>query len=290
MKLAKNLIIIILFCSPIIVWSREVCDKHNPNPLLNGQIKISEIRPSDIGNDNGWTGLKNVSDDCLNLAGWVLYDGNLEHELFITPENSEGFYQGLLLAPGAETKVFLKGDQDFALDAGGGKIEIYSGPAEMLGIVQDSVSYSKIDKGESYRVLPKGNSSSAQVVTDSEEHSYQIPEDTNQESRVANHEENKSEKNNKDSENLEGDGLGNNSEVLVGAGESQKERIQQNNSPNKESDPDLFLASTGNEKSPWRWGYFLWGSWFIWRIILPFLVLWGGLYCLAYLVRRKYLS
>lgn len=48
-----------------------------------------------------------------------------------------------------------------------------------------------------------------------------------------------------------------------------------------------IIAATPTEKSPWRWFYFLWHSWFFWRVILPFLILWTSLYAIIYFIQRK---
>lgn len=281
MKLKNIIIYLTLFSCPTIVNAEKECSKNIPNPPLSGQIKIAEIFPESTGDDNGWVGLKNVSDICIDLAGWVLYDGNLEHELFVTPENSEGFNDGLLLASGSEAKVYQKGDRDFTLDSKGGRAELYSGPAEMLGEMQDSISYPEIDSGGTYRVI---------TVSEDKQHNYKIPEDANRE--VGSREQEAGSKKNakttnKDNQKTQKEAPGStwvegsNNETRLRQGYDGQAIQQLNN------ELPSFVASTGDQRSPWRWFYFLWGNWFVRRIILPFIGVWLTLYVIACLLRGK---
>ncbi|MFH1183403.1 MAG: hypothetical protein V1690_04030 [Candidatus Moraniibacteriota bacterium] len=300
MKLSLVVMIVVLITQFDYARAGQECSPNIPNPPLAGQIRIAEISLESVGDNNGWVGLVNVSAACLDLSGWVLYDGDLSHELFITRGNTEGFSDGLLLALGSEAKVFQRGDQDFTLSNQGGRAELYSGPAEMLGMLQDSVSYPEVAAGESYRIIPKNPASPAGGQypipneipnSDGQEHTYRIPEDKSVQSSVISNQNNSKAKENNKKPSRDANSRGieaiwsDNTPSSIQTVEPNNETIQQYDNDNNNLSP--IIASSELEKSPWRWFYFLWGSWFLRHIILPFLGLWMVLYLIVYLLRIK---
>lgn len=308
MKSKKIILVLILIICPATINAEGNCSPDIPNPPLDGQIKITEIKPENTGDDNGWVGIKNASSECIDLAGWVLYDGEMEHELFITRENTEGFFSDSLIAPGAEAKVLQKSDKDFTLNGNGGRVELYSGPAEMLGVLQDKAIYPRINSGESYRIIDRQGPDAGSSRVEYEEREYRIPEDSGQWSVISDNINTNSQTPSSLSTGQAGAEGGRSSSVgetekagfsslhprgsgpAFGGTEEVEEEINNNATRQSSNDPAPLLASSGLEKSPWRWFYWLWGSWFLWRILLPFLALWAALFTAVYYIRKRYLS
>ncbi|MBM3256154.1 MAG: hypothetical protein FJZ04_01645 [Candidatus Moranbacteria bacterium] len=136
------------------------------NPELTGQIKIVELLPNPLGADNAlapggeWLNLFNSGEEYVDLSGWILYDTDDAHELFLTPDNvggadPEGLRRGqILIAPRGLVTVFRDGDNDFSLNNEGDAIRLYSGPLEMTGELQNEIIYGPTKEGKTYRRDP----------------------------------------------------------------------------------------------------------------------------------------
>jgi len=292
MKIKTTIIVITILSCPSLTSAEKLCQTDIPNPILDGQIKIAEIFPNNSSDEKGWIGLRNVSDVCMDLAGWVLYDENDTHELFITPANSEGFEEDLLLVPQSEAKIFQKGDADISINGKGGKLKLFSGPQEMLGKLQDEVVYPEIAEGQNYRVIPVNDSESIFELQDENQSEikdvkYKIPEDNSQKPNTIDNDEKK------ESQSSGGAGKSKEDKTVADSrdfnGEIMYSDISNDSTSLIGSTGDIkpIVASIGKEKSPWSWFYWLWGSWFLWRVILPFLVVWAVLYLVVYLIRRN---
>jgi len=167
---------------------------------------------------------------------------------------------------------------------------------------------SDIDNGESNEGREEeGDSPVYLQETESgadEEVSYRIPEDTRGGAKnKANESDSGGGKS--DSQNNEGDPE---NRINKSGGEEQTESTRNENTNNRaglsgsidgssvsgnsvsdaaeSSSNSAFTASTKMDKSPFGWLYQLWGNWFVWRIILPWLALWLFLYLLVYFLRK----
>jgi|GEM_PF-1691264 len=311
-----------------------------------GQIKISAVSPSDK-----WVGLYNTGDTAVDLAGWVLYDENDSHELFITKSNIVGEVPSSaeacptlsfrrapadkrefpLLVPRSEITISGKDDADFTLSNKGGRVKLFSGPVEMEGALQDEVDYPAINPDENYEVISDDESNEnknqesieEEVVTSNQNNptdiSYKTPEENSgfkpstqvsgDEQKTVDGKNDLHSGKNKDDSHTESDsGVGSGSNSKVGSTSNIKSDSSVDSGFNPESTENIdanvntnvdvsdtnagatFTASSGMEKSPYAWFYRLWGNWFLWRVILPFLALWAALYWVIRYIQKKYLS
>lgn len=116
-----------------------------------GQIRIAEINPAE-----DLVKLCNMGNTTVDLAGWVFYDDQDTHELFITLPDilvNNVKRDNLLLYPGEEMFIFDRNDTDFLLNKEGGEVRLFSGPGEIGGTLEDQIEYPKITKGLSYKVF-----------------------------------------------------------------------------------------------------------------------------------------
>lgn len=139
---------------------QKQCSIDVGNPSLNGKVKIIELLANPTGNDSAkmpqgeWVKIKNEGEYFIDLAGWVLYDSDNTHELFLTVENSETTGQDnktLLIEPQGELIIYRNGDNDFSLNNEGDKIRLCTGPIEMLGEIIDEVEYGSLQEGETWK-------------------------------------------------------------------------------------------------------------------------------------------
>lgn len=269
-----------------------------------------QIRISGINRGENWAKLYNIGDTPVDLAGWVLYDENDSHELFVTLSdiiNVNG-EKSLLLEPHSEVVITGKNDTDFMLHKEGGEVRLYSGPVEMEGELEDEIVYPSLGEGENYKIdlgdeaISDSENTDTSVLNEqnvNQEILYRIPEDADSEVATKNLEttlpapsrrehlpsaEGRKRENRTDffSHSSEGD-------LRVRLGEGV-EKASISNETGQYNNNKTFTASSKMEKSPYAWFYRLWGSWFIWRIILPLLGLWILLYTVIRYVRRRYLD
>lgn len=262
-----------------------------------GQIKIAAIKP---GED--WVKIVNVGETPVDLAGWVLYDGDDKHELFINLSNISGVSSGnenredTMIYPEEELFINGKNDSDFRLKNAGGEVRIFSGPIEISGELQDKITYPEVKEGETYVInksenhyLPnesdKSKSSEETYLlenrkkTNDNEVQYHTPE--NKEFSTEENPDRDSDKSNNKKENKV---ISSNKNKA-----SSSQDITENiNAKNKESQNQMtFTASTKMEKTPNNLLYRLWSNWFLRRIILPLLGLWVILYGFTHFVKKR---
>lgn len=248
-----------------------------------GQIKISEVNPTE-----NLVKLYNTGETPVDLSGWVLYDEQDAHELFITlPDLLEN--QDLMLASKKEITILCKNDSDFALHKEGGEVRLFSGPIEIDGILHDEVKYSdffKINLEEDSVSEKAYETQESNSNNNSADIHYQIPENSGEAAGVK--KQTDEVKNN--SKPSETKGAEDHKDPDNNSGTSLNANSNTNNNSLSQDKPNTFMASTKMEKSPYSWFYRLWYNWFLWRIILPFISLWATMYFIVYFVRKKYLS
>lgn len=298
----KTILTIVVFIA-IIASTKEVYADQSfySNPE---QINIVEVNPFD-----GWIKLYNTGNTPVDLAGWVFYDESDDHEYFITLTNLLG---GKLILNGyEETLINVKEDSDFRLKEEGMELRLYNGPVEIEGELIDQTNYPKLENGESYEVisniqLPITNEISnenSNEISNANNESEKIPAQgrddlrRRQESNEAIQQWNNEKEIDPSTTSSTGsdsaqDDLGvldenRNRASLQPSATSQEPNLamKQFNNENK-----TFTASSPLEKLPYALAYRLWNNWFLRRIILPFFILWAGLFAIAHFVRKKYLS
>jgi len=109
------------------------CEVDVGNPNLYGQVRISEVDSllQEIE-------LINESATHIDLTGWVFYDSDDTHELFLTTDNSKE--KSLIIPPNGKIEIISSNDNDLYINTNG-YLRLYSGPIEMLGELQDEVDY-----------------------------------------------------------------------------------------------------------------------------------------------------
>jgi hypothetical protein len=283
------------------------------------QIKISALNPT-----ANWVSISNIGNTPVDLAGWVLYDENDNHELFLTePDIIKGDAGGGLMLGSQNTLTITgKNDDDFRLYNDGGEVRLYSGPVEIDGTLEDRVDYPAIAEGETYQIITPDqdqqadensndnvtentneNSDEAEInsnnnkeitsdtdIADNAYYNYQIPENANSNFIISIQQENSNSNSDKDADKREKSALSDQgrevSSVSNQNGENNTLGVNENNN---QSIP-TFTASAPLSKSPWGWFYWLYYSWFLRRIILPLLGLWIVLFGITRFLRKKYFS
>jgi len=280
------------------IFSITVCLADQNYYSSENQIKIAEINPSEK-----WVKLYNTGETTVDLAGWVFYDDNDKHEFFITlPDVAEtNKEKTLMLAPYSEIIITNNNDNDFELHQEGGEVRLFSGPVEIEGKLEDKIIYPEVKEGESYVVISNyqlpipnemsnentgeiSNENSGSVLKpqeNQEDIQYKIPEERGNYVKLSDNKNNSSPENNIPETNSLGKGRANSNN---NAEDNNTETMGQSNNP------PTFTASSGLQKTPYAWFYRLWGNWFLWRIILPFLGLWTALYIAAHFIKKKYFS
>ena len=142
-----------------------------------GQIRISGLDPSENS-----LSIRNIGDTAVDLAGWVFYDENDSHELFLTESDIVGNDRGrgLVLDPGSKLIITGKNDSDFRLYNAGGEVRLFSGPVEIDGTLEDKVNYPAIAAGESYQII--GSSQDQTPEENSNDNSNDLSENSNKNS------------------------------------------------------------------------------------------------------------
>ncbi len=138
------------------IYKEKECQVDVSNPELSGQVKIIAVLPNPVGADNAlkpqgeavW--LYNESDNYIDLSGWVLYDTDDTHELYLTTLNVAGEGEEMMIPPRKRIMVYRNGDSDFSLNNEGDTVRLYSGPIEMTGQLQDETTYPASQEGKVY--------------------------------------------------------------------------------------------------------------------------------------------
>ena len=113
------------------------------NPFHYGII-ITEFLPDPSGYDNApmpggeWVELYNDGTAAVDLDGFVLYDSDDSHELYITAANIVG---NLILQPDEYLVVYRDGDGDFTLNNAGDEVRLYDGYPVSTSNLIDEVNY-----------------------------------------------------------------------------------------------------------------------------------------------------
>lgn len=122
--------------------------------VLERNIVISAVFPEPPGEENTlmpngeWVEVANLGSEPVSLAGWVLYDSDDSHELFITSENIFPKSDPPLIRPGEKLTVFRSGDSDFSLNKEKDLVRLFSGPLEMEGEIVAQLAYEEASEGE----------------------------------------------------------------------------------------------------------------------------------------------
>lgn len=151
-----------------IVEPGEQCDDGNLVPWdgcsVAGQqeVVLNEILPNPLGADNApkpggeWVELYNRSAKPISLEGWMLYDVDDSHELFITAEKTT--VATTTVAAGGHLVIYRDGDSDFNLNNSGDSVRLFNDEIGDGGSLIDSFSWSSAKgEGNSYARVPDGN-------------------------------------------------------------------------------------------------------------------------------------
>lgn len=127
------------------------------------KVVINEFLPNPIGPDeapmpNGeWIELYNNKGEKVDVNNWVLYDAYDDHELFITPANTNT--GNTLIPSGGFLVVYRNNDSDFSLNnIGGDTVRLYDGEIENGANLIDSYTYIvNAPEGKSFARIPDGS-------------------------------------------------------------------------------------------------------------------------------------
>jgi len=125
------------------------------------EIVINEFLPNPDGVDNAsmpggeWVELYNNSNVDFDVAGWVLYDSDDSHELYIEVTNTN---TGDTIVPGhGWLVVYRNGDGDFNLNNDTDSVRLFTGYPVSSSILVDSYSWTtEKPEGFSYARIPDG--------------------------------------------------------------------------------------------------------------------------------------
>lgn len=145
-------------------WGETVtADTHVVCELLPG-IVMNEFLPNPVGSDNAlkpngeWVELYNNSNVDINVAGWVIYDSDDSHELYITAGNTDT--GDTVVTAHGFLVVYRNGDSDFTINNNNETIRLYNGYPVLSSVLIDSYSYTtEKPEGFSYARIPDGTGS-----------------------------------------------------------------------------------------------------------------------------------
>lgn len=143
---------------PVTVDTHVICP-----PVPDTGIVINEFLPNPRGRDDArkpkgeWVELYNKGTSDVDVAGWILYDENDDHELPITSGNTNT--GSTIIGAGGFLVVYRNGDSDFALDnTGGDTVRLYDGAIEDGANLIDSHTYTiNALEGKSFARIPDGS-------------------------------------------------------------------------------------------------------------------------------------
>jgi hypothetical protein len=124
-------------------------------------IVLNEILADPAGPDNApmpggeWVELYNNSNIAFDVNGWVLYDSDDSHELYITPSNTN---TGNTIVPAhGFLVVYRDGDADFTINNSNETIRLYNGYPVSASVLIDSFSWTTAKPtGFSFARIPDG--------------------------------------------------------------------------------------------------------------------------------------
>ncbi len=128
-------------------------------------VALNEIMANPVGNDKAqapggeWVELYNNNLFSVDLSGWVLYDDNDGHELYITAANSFDSLGQATTTIGVHgwLVVYRNGDGDFSLNNDGDTVRLYNGEIGDGGELIDSYTYTVAKaEGYTYARIPDG--------------------------------------------------------------------------------------------------------------------------------------
>lgn len=145
-------------------------DDSNANFTIRSPIVINEFVPNPTGADDAsmpggeWVELYNNGSSGVDVNGWILYDSNDTHELFISTGNSDNNNNtadsGETIVPaGGFLVVYRNADSDFALNnTGGDSVRLYTNTISGGGVLIDSYSYTldPVPDNKSFARIPDG--------------------------------------------------------------------------------------------------------------------------------------
>jgi len=116
--------------------------------------------PDPVGDDDAlmpegeWVELRNLGDADVNASGWVLYDSDDAHELYITSTNTDT--GNAIIPSNGWLVVYRDGDSDFSLNQGADEVRLYDGyPVEESDLI-DKTNYTYSNENISWARIPDG--------------------------------------------------------------------------------------------------------------------------------------
>ena len=136
-------------------------DEKSGGVKIGKTIVLNEILANPVGSDtalkpNGeWVELYNNSNINFDVAGWVVYDSDDSHELYITTANTN---TGSTIVPAhGWLVVYRNGDSDFSINNDVETIRLYNGYPVSSSVLIDSYSWTfEKPEGFSYARIPDG--------------------------------------------------------------------------------------------------------------------------------------
>ncbi len=129
-------------------------------PVL-GDVVLNEFLPNPEGYDNAampdgeWVELYNRGGADVDVAGWVIYDNDDSHELYITNSNTDT--NDTVVSAGGWLVVYRNSDSDFNLNNDGDSVRLYDSYPVVDSNLIDEYTYT-VEKAEgfSYARIPDG--------------------------------------------------------------------------------------------------------------------------------------
>jgi len=130
---------------------------------IESPIVINEFMPDPAGSDvaakpgGEWVELYNKGTATEDVSGWVLYDNDDSHELYITSLNTNT--GGTIIGSGEWLVIYRDGDSDFNLNNDADAVRLFTGYPASNHTLIDSHTYStEKPEGSSYQRIPDGSS------------------------------------------------------------------------------------------------------------------------------------
>ncbi|MDD3897289.1 MAG: hypothetical protein PHU04_05655, partial [Candidatus Peribacteraceae bacterium] len=125
-------------------YSSQSSSLPNPNPNLI-PVRITEVLANPIGRDDDeWIEVGNIGMSSMDIAGWILDEGNSPDHFAIPAVRTASGAAGFMLAPG-EHIAFRKSVSGLPLDNGGEELSFWSG-----SVLIDRWSYPETAEHVSY--------------------------------------------------------------------------------------------------------------------------------------------
>jgi len=145
-------------------------DRSNANLTIRSPIVVNEFVPNPTGFDDAsmpggeWVELYNNGVSDVDVNGWILYDNNDTHELFVSTANSDSNSNtadsGETIVPaGGFLVVYRNADSNFELNnTGGDSVRLYTNTISGGGVLIDSYTYTldPVPNNKSFARIPDG--------------------------------------------------------------------------------------------------------------------------------------